>query len=116
MISCELTYHVATVLLVSCGGVFPRKNLVLNLGPKGHLYHTCAWETVWAKPNWGEYSMNTHQLNRLYDINNTVIRVSDFLLSCCTSVPVAAKAEIDMEAATNIAPRLPPSVLPCLLC
>ena len=40
MISCELSYHVATVLLVSCGGVFPHKNLVLNLSSKGHLHHT----------------------------------------------------------------------------
>ena len=41
MISCELTYHVATVLLVSCGGVFPHKNLVLSLGSKGYRHNTC---------------------------------------------------------------------------
>ena len=41
MISCELTYHVATVLLVSCGGVFPHKNLVLSLSSKEYRHNTC---------------------------------------------------------------------------
>ena len=46
MISCELSYHVAAVLLVSCGGNFPHKSLVLNLSSKGHRYHTCIWDKV----------------------------------------------------------------------
>ena len=41
MISCELTYHVATVLLVSCGGVFAHKDLVLSLSSKGYRHNTC---------------------------------------------------------------------------
>ena len=57
MISCELTYHVATVLLVSCGGVFPHKNPEINSSSKGYLQHTCVWGIVWAGSNgsgWGE--------------------------------------------------------------
>ena len=46
MISCELSYHVAAVLPVSCGGNFPHKSLVLNLSSKGHGYHTCIWDKV----------------------------------------------------------------------
>ena len=46
MISCELSYHVAVVLPVSCGGNFPHKSLVLNLISKGHGYHTCIWDKV----------------------------------------------------------------------
>ena len=46
MISCELSYHVAAVLPVSCGDNFPHKSLVLNLSSKGHGYHTCIWDKV----------------------------------------------------------------------
>ena len=46
MISCELSYHVAAVLPVSCGSNFPHKSLVLNLSSKGHRYHTCIWDKV----------------------------------------------------------------------
>ena len=46
MISCELSYHVAAVLLVSCGGNFPHKSLVLISSSKGHGYHTCIWDKV----------------------------------------------------------------------
>ena len=44
MISCELSYLAATVLLVSCGGVFPHKNPEINLSSKGNLQHTCVYK------------------------------------------------------------------------
>ena len=71
MISCELSYHVAAVLPVSCGGNFPHKSLVLNLSSKGHGYL--------------EGSKDTHQIEDLDDINTTIIRTSHFLVTLVLS-------------------------------
>ena len=82
MISCELSYHVATVLLVSCGSVFPHKNPEINLSSKG-IFNISVYEKLSGRGQTGEKTQRIY-INLKNWITFILLAISSSLLSCWT--------------------------------